>query len=170
MTTQGQNGQQYLRTNTIIFYALMTGMTLFTIVVALTRNSEQPINNENLLVFISILAVIVLAAFFIRFQWLPNRLSTIAGYSTLIEKLTNYSKTLIIQWAPIEASCMFSSVAYLITGSMLFMGYNIGIIALFLLIFRPSKERLIQDLYLDSTEIELLDDPNAIVAEFKGRR
>ncbi|AFD09171.1 hypothetical protein [Solitalea canadensis] len=170
MERKNQNGKQYLRSISIIFYAIMSGMTLFMIAVLfITTTPEQMERLENPPVYYAIIGVLFLIAVFIKLFWKPRRLETIKNMESIKEKLNNYRSLLIVQWAIAEFISLFSSMFYLLTHQLFFIGVTIGVIASYLLL-RPSKDRLINELTLSDAEVFLLEDQEAVVADVKNTR
>ncbi|MEN9919284.1 MAG: hypothetical protein RL662_1720 [Bacteroidota bacterium] len=78
------------------------------------------------------------------------------------EKLMTYRKALIYKWAALEFVSVYSIIAYLMTGSALFIFATIFTILIFL-INRPSVNIAINDLDLDDSERRILETPDAAI-------
>ncbi|MOA10905.1 hypothetical protein D3C78_1308140 [compost metagenome] len=122
--------------------------------------------SENPPIYYAILGGLFLIAFLVRRFWKPRRLETIKAMGDIKEKLNNYRSLLIIQMATAEITCMFSSIFYMLTHQVFFIGISAGIIATYLML-RPSKDNLINELDLSDEEILLFEDEDTVVADVK---
>lgn len=170
MERKDQNGKQYLRGVSIIFYGIMGGMAMFlAAILFITTTPEQENRSENPQVYYALLGGLFLIAFLVRRFWKPRRLETIRAMGTIKEKLNNYRSLLVIQMATAEIIFMFSSIFYMLTHQVFFVGISAGIIATYLLL-RPSKDNLIDELDLSDDEIILFEDEAAAVADVRNNR
>lgn len=170
MERKDQNGKQYLRSLSMVFYGIMGAMTMFlAVILFITYTPEQENRSENPPLYYAILGGLFLIAFLVRRFWKPRRLEAIKAMEDIKEKLNNYRSLLIIQLATAEIISMFSSIFYLLTHQVFYVGVSAGIIATYLLL-RPSKDNLIDELELSDDEIMLLEDEDAVVADVKNNR
>ena len=170
MERKDQNGKQYLRNLSMVYYAIMGSMTMFlAAILFITYTPEQVDRSENPPIYYAILGGLFLIAFLVRRFWKPRRLETIKSMGDIKEKLNNYRSLLIIQMAATEIISLFSSIFYLLTHQVFYVGISAGIIATYLLL-RPSKDNLINELDLRDDEILLHEDEGAVVADVKNNR
>jgi hypothetical protein len=64
-----------------------------------------------------------------------------------------------------EIPSLVSIVAVMLTGNYYYLVLT-GMIVMLMTLLRPSKENTIKDLGLNYDEINVLEDPNAIISEF----
>jgi len=91
-----------------------------------------------------------------------NKLKDCTRKTGLKEKLNNYRSALIVKFALIEGNSFFALVAYLLTGKLLYLGLA-GLLLIVLILYRPTKEKLIFDLELNQLDKHLIYDSNAII-------
>ena len=84
--------------------------------------------------------------------------------SSLKDKLVDYKKIQIINYALIEGPILLSIIAYYMSGNYLFLGLAAIMFCIFLL-KRPTKNKTIYDLELSQSETLQINDPNAIIGE-----
>jgi hypothetical protein len=82
----------------------------------------------------------------------------VSGYismTDLVEKIMRYRSAKILSWAMIEAACLFALVATMLTSNYLYIAVVIFLLG-YLFMLKPSKESLIRDLQLNTTESNLV--------------
>lgn len=166
MSTVRQNFAQYLKALQILYFALLAGSFIFIIVFYfLPQDKENLLPQDGLAIRIPILVFILLAsAFFLG----RNRIEAARNQNTLQEKMVAYRAAVIIRWALLEGSVLLASVFFFLSRNLLLL--TVALIGWAVLaIFYPSRDRIITDLDLSTEEQSVLDDPDAIIAEIKGR-
>lgn len=98
-----------------------------------------------------------------------NKLDSIKTNKNLSYKILTYRSALIVRYALIEGLTFFAVVAAFISNNLIFMAYA-GFTLLTMAYRRPTREMLIGDLELDSDEIDSINNPDAIIAEYNPAR
>jgi hypothetical protein len=155
---------QYFLTLTIVFVAMLIGQLVFVGMVSLIQSSGVRTHNDLAEIFqylVPLVCVVSVALSYGVSNWLLQRAKS---QSTLGDKLLAYRGVLLTRYALLEAPSLFSTVAYLLTGYLFFVGISLAVAVLFVM-SRPSAERAAADLSLDFQEKAKLNDPQAIVVE-----
>ena len=88
------------------------------------------------------------------FKTLLNRIYPEYNLET---KLIKYRSCLIIKFGLLEATCLFPTIGYLLTGTFIYLVSGAALFVLFLL-HRPTKSKLIEDLALSPEQIKKIED------------
>ena len=97
--------------------------------------------------------VLAAAGFFAGRVLFKNKIAQLKDkQSAAKDKFIIYRSVCIVQWALLEGPCIFSGVAFFLTGNYAFLGLAIVLITLFAL-RSPSKNKVTQDLGLTDQEI-----------------
>lgn len=143
-----------LRRMTLVYLAQVAVMMTFGLV-ALYVRSVQPIDNElaNLLQYI--LAGLLIGAL-VSIQFVPPLLiGRINRQLDLIDKISKYFPIVLVRSAILEIPGLFAGLATLLTGRSYFMVVVVLLMAAFYF-YRPSGERIAEELSLDFNEREQL--------------
>ncbi|MDJ1499342.1 hypothetical protein [Xanthocytophaga agilis] len=155
--------KQYFLTQSIIHLALMMGQILFAIVTFyIGQTSPLPGNEELKQTFtylIPLVALTCLAAAFLLFTILLKKAKEKASLS---QKISAYGTAMIVRYALLEAPSLLSIIAFFLTGNYTFLSV-FGLVIILFIFLRPSKDKLIQELELDSNEEMLINTPDAII-------
>jgi hypothetical protein len=162
MGSDKNNTNNYLIFNQIIFFALLSGLLLFAVFVAYIQ-SFIPVNAELTDYKEVILATVIIFCFgeimLGRFIFRRKLESVINKETKLKTKLETYRMAMIVNYALIESAAIFAMIFYLLTAyAPLFV--IAGLLILYLILIRPGKESLINDLKLDGDEIARLENPD----------
>lgn len=166
MQTIKQTSKEYFRALTIVHIALVLGAIFFGIIITaltfqnITSNEQDEIYNKVLLYVVSAFYAIGLIANPYIFR---SKLAGINNNEDLGYKISIYRGALITRYALLEGLTYFALVATFLTNQFSFLGYA-GLSVLMLIYWRPSKENLISDLELNSDEIDIINNPDAIIA------
>lgn len=141
----------FLKTIGIIHLALVVGQVLFGVVV-FTQSHAISLNlkdtHDPFLLVVPIMAIGSFTASIIVFKQLLN---AAANKATLTAKITAYQSALIVRFALLEGASLFGIVTFLLRGNLLFIGIS-GLIVLYFLILRPTKDKTQTDLNLSYEE------------------
>ena len=169
MVTQRQTSKQYLRSVTVIYYAVLAAQIGFAAVALLLVLSHKMEPNESVRnIFLYVVPVIVLNGFVTGQLIYKSRLRRIKVYDNLLSKTAEYRSALIVRWAMLEGASLFAIAIYLVTADSIFMVFA-GIVIAFFLLLKPSVYKISTELELNSTEKMKLDSENEVVAEFQIR-
>ncbi len=161
---------QFFRALQILFFALLAGQILICFVFLFLMESGSQIPSFQVgswLPGVTVISLLLLgAAMFIRKKstdWAKEKTS-------LKEKLGAYRGAQVSGWAITEAATLINGVCFFLSGKIEFL-YIAGAVIAFFFTQMPLKNKLINELDLDFNDQNLLDDPNADVADPpKGRR
>ena len=142
-----QTPQSYLKTITTIHLVLVAGQVLFGMaVLSITWEKGIDLHNTNdpFLFVVPVFAILALAGSALVFKKL---VATAVSKYTLKEKLMAYQGALIARFALLQGASMFAIVVNMLTGNLLYL-LTAGILTLCLLLVRPTKDKIENDLNL----------------------
>jgi hypothetical protein len=155
-----QNLQQppktMLKTIPLIHLGLLGGQVLFAItVLAITPSGKFSINtpNDPYLIAVPIMAIACFTASTVLYRQL---LTTAISKPTVQQKIVAYQTAMIIRLALLEGPSLFGIVVYQLTANLLYLAIS-GIIILFFIIIRPTRDKIATDLNLDYQDKAELD-------------
>jgi len=156
-----QTPKSYLKVNSIIHLALFMGQLLFGVLVMLEVPQKGiDITNTNN-PFLFVVPVVAIGSLILSTILFKKNLGMAINNPTLKGKLMGYQTALITRFAPLEGASLFGIVAYLQTGNLLFILIT-GLIMLYFLSLRPTKDRIANDLNL-SYEDKMLFDSDEVL-------
>jgi hypothetical protein len=170
METRPQTTREYFRTLRIIFYALIAGQITFGLVIFFYHRMMQADAGLQELrnIFFFIVPVFFIGGYFGGKFIFNLRMKTARSRANLTEKMDDYRSSLIVRYALLEGSSLFSIVAFLMTGEIIFLVIAAFIITLFFTMI-PTPARAITDLELDLNDESRLNDPDAVISEIHTR-
>ena len=153
MSSQDQSNK-FLKTITILYLALLMGQLMFAVVAfSINGSTAVVIDTNDTIIFIEV--IMVTGCFIASNILFKKQLADAAQQSDVKSKLMRYQTALIIRCALLEGASLFSIVNYMTGGNLLYLIIS-GLIILYFLSFRPTKERIKEDLQLSYDEVELL--------------
>jgi hypothetical protein len=149
--------KDFFKSINIIYFALLGGQIMFLAVVFIIAKDvimtkELKAMSNLFIIVVPVFAFGGLAAGRFMFR---NMLNKVDKKESLYEKLKKYRTALILKFALHEGPVLFSIVFYLLTQNQFFLGIA-AILIMFFLFIRPTKEKIIQDLELNSSEGNML--------------
>jgi hypothetical protein len=145
-----------MRITNAIYYALVTGLLIFFIVVIVLIQDKDPSTGKSIdNMFTIIVPVFGLMMMFVSRMIYNQMLSKIDAGSSLIQKISSYRTAKIVAWAMLESACFLALVASMLTSNYLYVAVFIFLFGFFFLM-KPSKESLIRDMRLNSEESDLI--------------
>ncbi|HSW56392.1 MAG TPA: hypothetical protein VLH59_15000 [Ignavibacteriaceae bacterium] len=145
-----------IRITNVIYYALVTGLLLFFMVVIVLIQDKDPSTGKSIdNIFTIIVPVFGLMMMFLSRMIYNQMLSKIDAASSLIQKISGYRIAKIVSWAMIEGACFFALVVTMLTSNYLYVAVFVFLFGYFILM-KPSKEYLIRDMHLNSDESDLI--------------
>lgn len=160
--------KHYFKILNILFFALVAGQVLFAAVAIMQRYfSDQPIaaalpgDTRFVMLLLPLITLIALAASWLLFT---TKLKSVKDKTELSDRLKAYRSAQITRYAVMEAPSLLAIVAFLLTGTYLFLACAIFIILSFLYI-RPTPASLIAHLQLPYEDQLLIQDPQAVLYE-----
>ena len=168
METRKITSAAYFRNLSILHFAMMASQILFAAtVIGVAMVGELPPPNAELgQVFVYVLIAVASSGLGLSFVLFNRWVAAAAEKATLSEKLRAYQTAAILRLAMMEAPSLLAIVGFYLTGIYWFF----IVTALVLVVFGatvPAKARVQEGLRLGHEEVNLLNDPKAIVAEFE---
>jgi len=161
--TQPQSPKTILKTLPIIHIALLLGQVLFCIVVFTTQKQTPKFNISTTAdPFLFVVPVMAIASFATSNFLFRQQLTIAAGKPTVAQKIQSYQAASIVRFALLEGASLFGIVTYLLTGNLLFISIS-GLIILYFIFIRPTKDKIVSDLNLDYQEVAALDSDDTTV-------
>ncbi len=140
MTSTPKN---FLKTLTIIHYALVAGPLLIGVIFYL--NTELNTNDTVDDIFIYIFPLIALVGVFSGNFIFKKLLSNIKKSESLQHKLTGYQTASLVKFALLEGPAFLNIVWFSLTGNLLYLTIGM-VLVLFLFMQRPTKIKVENDL------------------------
>ncbi len=145
-----------MRITNTFYYALVTGLLIFFIVVIVLIQDTDPSTGKDIDNILTIIVpVFGFMIMFVSRMIYTQMLSKVDSGNSLIKKISGYRTAKIIAWAMIEGACFFALVATMLTSNYLYVVVFIFLFGYFFLM-KPSKESFIRDMHLNSEESELI--------------
>lgn len=144
----------YFQTLNILFFGLVMGPALlgaFTVILIET-GSWVPAADESLdLMFGTMVPAVGLACFFASKKLFESRLASLAMIQSLDERLDVYRSALMVRYALLESPSIFAFIAFMLTGTFLFLGIGAAMLAV-MLTARPTRDGVVIHLALSGEE------------------
>jgi hypothetical protein len=168
MAVRKMSSESFFRMLLILFGAmLMSQVTLVGTFLYLAFTGEMPPPDPELIqVFAYVVPAVACVCFGLSFVFPVKLINNAANKPSLSGKLRGYQAATIIKIALFEAPAVLGCVAYYLTGEYYWLIVNLVSLLLFATAF-PTKEKVIDCLHLSGQEVELLNDPKAIVMEYE---
>jgi hypothetical protein len=148
----------FVKTNQIIHLALLIGQLMFAVVTYVITSSKGIINftfiNNDPFTYVAIL--LAMGGFFLGNFLFRQELNNASEKNSLREKLMSYQAGLIKKLAPMEGASLFSIVIFMLTGNLFFLVIT-GLVILYFITLRPTKEMIGNDLNLSYDEKMQMD-------------
>lgn len=161
MSNLQQSSKQYFRQLNLVFIAFLLGQLLF-LGVCVLLNADKPKTEDatfDIVVPIIVVGGILASAFLYRIL-----IGKARQEPELKSKMKRYSSAFIIRCAFVEGPCLFSIVVFLLTAERSMLLYTAACLVVFIA-NRPSRAKVIDDLELEGTDKQMVEDPEAIIAE-----
>ncbi len=153
---------KFLKINTVIHLALISGVTLFSVIAfALIENRELRWNDTDDIFFfiVPIAAILGIVAGNILYK---KGLESLVDRGSLKEKLTGFQTALIIKYALLEGPSLIGVVAFFSTGNLLYLLIS-GVLVIYFFFHRLSKEKIINDLELSGTLKDQFNEQDKVI-------
>jgi hypothetical protein len=140
-----------IRALKIIHAAMAVGQILFVGLVSFlvfTKKFETVITTN---VFLYVVPIIILPSCMMSYILFKKRLEVAKEEPTPVLKLTDYRSALIVRYALIEGSSLFSIVAFMLTGNFIILAL-IVLLILYFITLAPGEARVALDLDLTQEE------------------
>ncbi|MEM0517306.1 MULTISPECIES: hypothetical protein [Aequorivita] len=140
--------KSFLKTISIIHFALVMGVSLFIIVMYLqseNQNFSIDYMEDSMIFVVPIIAVVcILIANFLY----TNMLKALTKKVTLKEKLSGFQTASLVKYALLEAPAFLAIVAFINKGNQYFLIISLILLG-WLLVQKPSRDRIETDLQLE---------------------
>jgi hypothetical protein len=146
--------KEALRAITVFFYAMIGGLLMFAVIVTALTYLELPALTDKSTEQVFLIAVLIISIISISaaIRVYNKRIAEIHSIQrTLIEKFTMYRTALIFYLALCEGAGLFAIIVYFLTGNKLLL-IAIAIVLLAMLVKRPEKFKIFNELQLSSEE------------------
>ena len=146
--------KETLRAIRVFFYALITGLSLFAIIVfALNFLLEPSITDKvEIDIYLTVVMVIAAGSMMAAHRIYNQRINEIQSSAMkLIGKLEAYRAALILFMALSEGGGIFAVIVYYLTANQWLL-IVIGVVILSMLLKRPEKSKIFNELQLSSEE------------------
>lgn len=145
-----------LRVTKKIYTSIFTGLLIFLIIVIVISQENNADGGNSLDKVFTVIVPLFGLLMMVFSKLIYNKM--VSGYlsgTDLVEKIMRYRTSKIISWAMVEAACLFALVATMLTSNYLYIAVVIFLLG-YLFMLKPSKESLIHDLQLNTTESNLV--------------
>ena len=169
METVKQTSKEYLKTLSILHLALTVSPVIFGLVGFYLISIGSILIDSAVLdmVFTYIVPVFIVGGVF-GSNWIyKNKLNQLKEENDFNLKMSSFRGALILRYALLEGPALFSVVVAMITSNPLFLVFT-GIMVGFMFYWKPTKDTVIADLQLSQQEIIILENPDAIIAEWES--
>jgi len=162
---------QYFKGLTILCYALVGGVVVFTgIITALPASGSAghggrgSIGDDTTLttIFISIAVIISLCSVAASFVMFNKNVAAAKEKNNLKEMLNAYRAAVIMRYALMEGPALFAVIVYFLTGKFSILPL-VGLILAIMVYAVPTRQKLITDLDLSSQQADIINDDDALI-------
>ncbi len=145
----------------LIFHAIVaiTMLPFVWLFLEIDANGREGLLTD--IVVILLFLLVCLSLTLTAFIYKKKHLKEAAGNSTLRSKLEAYLRVQIVNYALLEGSALFATLAFFLTASYLFVVAYILVLFVFSM-NRPNLDRVSRELFLSKKERELLIDRKEI--------
>ncbi len=154
--------QDYFTILNLIYFSLVAGLIIFAALIVFLNYSQELTEFQPVGIFIYLVPIMsflaILASIYIQKYKLPE----IDSKKDLKEKLFYYQGLQIMKWAFLEGGALFALVSFMLTGYFMLGGFALLLI-LYLILQKPSRYKLLQEINLDDEERNRIIDPNGII-------
>lgn len=149
------NSQGFLQTLKLIHISLVAGLTIFSVFAFVQNNGfNADINTDSNLLYM--VPVVALLGYFGSQVLFKKMVSKVQVTDSLQTKLIHYQTASIMKYALIEGPAFIALFVYYTTGNALPLVIA-GCLLAYLFVQRPTKEKVISGLNLNSDERRALD-------------
>ena len=133
-----------LKTIHLFFVAIIIIFAIVAWFVPIAPNIEL----NNILKFV---IIALSSAVFAGSAYRKKTIAKIEKHDSLDIKLSKYQQAVLVHWSTIEGPAIFAGVSFLLTRNTLYV-IIMAVFVILLFMFRPDKERVAEELNLDSSE------------------
>lgn len=134
--------EQYHRSLSIVCYALVAGLIIFTGYFHFFLMKEMRPDSDLASTLIIAGLIFFVAGLSIAYLLIPKRMQSLKELTGKADKLKGHYQNTIIRFAAIEGPSLFSLIGYFLTAQGLFLvGVGVGI--LLLMVTKPTREKIL---------------------------
>ncbi len=141
----------FLRQLTILHASLVMGVALMGVVMYFVASPSVDSDTNTSSLFSWLVPSVAIGGVLASSLMFRMQVQQAQTKSSLSEKLAGYRAASITRYAVVEGPAILSFVAYFLDGSFHYLALG-GLLLVVLFLYRPSKDRLINDLALNSRE------------------
>ena len=145
--------KETLRAIKILFYAMLIGVALFTAIVFILIQIQDPLLLDKSLNRVFLAVVLFMTAACLSLSNIPymKRVKAVGFALPLQQKLEIFRAALVLYMSICEGAAILTAIAFYMTGNFLFL-VIIGVILVSMLMRRPENFKIFNELQLDSKE------------------
>ena len=165
------NSKDYFKVNKILYIAIVLGQVALAgtgvLLKLMGRNGLAFYDMRDTMLWV---APVVVGAGYLASIFIYNKLiDSSKAQANLLKKMSRYRIALIARYAVLEIGSFAAGIGFLMTADLIFLGILLLNIIYFLII-PPSRANAINDLELNPNEEQMVNDPDAIIAEMKNAK
>lgn len=172
METSKQTTKEYFKTLSVVHIALIIGIVFFGLITSILIISGKNSNGQEDEIFeilFYMVPIFSIIGYFGSNYFYKTKLAALRKINDLKIKMTEYRGAMIMRYAFIEGPAFFAIVAALITNNLIFLLFA-AMMVLIMVLWRPTKNAIIADLELSMQEVDIIEDTDAVIAEFTNTR
>ena len=150
-TSERTQPKQILKTLTILYYAFIAAPLLLSLVILMMIKNYTVFEKSEFQTFYYAIPFLAIGLIYVGLTIFKTQISHIKSDLSLNKKLSQYQSATIIKSALLEGPALLCVVLTLISEQLVFI-IIAWCILVFMYIMRPTKERVINDLKLNSKE------------------
>lgn len=160
--------KEYFKAIRLVHTAVLAGQMIFGIIGSYLglNNLFEVADNEIETILLIIVSIFVFTGTITSYFLFKKSLSKTRRSDNIFEKTVGYRSGLITRFAIIEGQSFFAIVAFILAPNIIFLIYFFAML-LYFLTLRPSKEKMITELNLDSEDEKLIYNDDAVISEFE---
>jgi hypothetical protein len=162
-----QTTKMYFKSLKITHFAITISPILFFLGVYFYKvndvTGKADIELDHILLYV--IPIVVIMNLLLSHFLFNNKLKSTNQLPDLAAKLSNYKVALIIKFALLTGASNLAIIAIILSNNFIFFSFSV-VILLFMLLWRPTKGKLIADLELCQQEIDILQDDEAMVTQY----
>jgi len=168
MTKKQITSKEYFKAIRLVHTAVLAGQVIFGIIGSYLglNNMVEVADSEVETVLLIIVSIFVFTGTITIYFLFKKSISKTRRSNNIFDKTAGYRSSLITQFAIIEGQSFFAIVAFILAPNIVFLIYFFAML-LYFLTLRPSKEKIITELNLDSEDEKLIYDDDALISEFE---
>lgn len=142
--------KSFLRTTSIIHFALVAGVLIFGFVMfSITENQKLDLSYTGDVMFF-IVPIMAIAGIFVGNYLYENTIKELVSKNTLREKLGGFQTASVIKYALLEGPALLGLVAFMNEENQYFLIISILLVG-WLIMQRPTRDKIERDLMLEGT-------------------